>query len=66
MKKIPIVYDSSYLLLGGEFLSVRERILLLRIKEKQDKNLEYAKKIGIQVNIVENKNKDLKEELRNV
>ena len=52
--------NKGKLLLGGEFLSVRERILLLRIKEKQDKNPEYAKKIGIQVNIVENKNKDLK------
>ena len=40
---------------GGEFLTVRERILMLRIKEKVDKNPEYAKKIGIQVYVVENK-----------
>ena len=39
-----------------KFLTVRERILMLRIKEKQDKNPEYAKKIGIWVNIRENKN----------
>ena len=41
-------------------MTVRERILALKIKEKLDKNPGYAKKIGIQVNIVENKNKDLK------
>lgn len=41
-------------------MTVRERILALKIKEKLDKDPEYAKKIGIQVNIVENKNKDLK------
>ena len=40
---------------GGGFLTVRERILMLRIKEKVDKNPEYAKKIGIQACIVENK-----------
>ena len=41
-------------------MSVRERMLALKIKEKQDKNPEYAKKIGIQVKIVENENRDLK------
>lgn len=41
-------------------MTVRERMLALKIKEKLDKDPEYAKKIGIQVNIVENKNKDLK------
>lgn len=41
-------------------MTVRERMLALKIKEKQDKNPEYAKKIGIQVNIVENKNRNLK------
>lgn len=41
-------------------MTVRERMLALKIKEKQDKNPEYAKKIGIQVNMVENKNRDLK------
>lgn len=40
-------------------MTVRERILALKIKEKQDKNPEYAKKIGIQVNIVE-KDRDIK------
>ena len=40
---------------GGEFLTVREKILMLRIKEKVDKNPEYAKKIGIQAYVVENK-----------
>ena len=51
---------------GGEFLTVRERILMLRIKEKVDKNPEYAKKIGIQVDIIENKNGYVKKEIRNV
>lgn len=41
-------------------MTVRERMLALKIKEKQDKNPEYAKKIGIQVNIIENGNRDLK------
>lgn len=42
-------------------MTVGERILLLRIKEKQDKNPEYAKKIGIQVKILENENRELNE-----
>lgn len=42
-------------------MTVGERILLLRIKEKQDKNPEYAKKIGIQVKILENENRELSE-----
>lgn len=41
-------------------MTVRERMLALKIKEKFDKNPKYAKKIGIQVNIVENKNRDIK------
>ena len=41
-------------------MTVRERMLALKIKEKQDKNPEYAKKIGSQIKIVENENKDLK------
>ena len=45
---------------GGEFLTVRERILMLRIKERVDKNPEYAKKIGIQVKMIENENRNLK------
>ena len=49
---------------GGEFLTVRERILMLRIKERVDKNPEYAKKIVIQVKIIENKNRNLKRENR--
>jgi len=32
-------------------------MLALKVKEKLDKNPEYAKKIGIQVNVVENKNR---------
>jgi len=35
-------------------------MLALKIKEKLDKNPEYAKKIGIQVKIVENESRDLK------
>ena len=38
-------------------MTVRERMLALKIKEKQDKNPEYVKKIGIWVNVVENKNR---------
>lgn len=41
-------------------MSVRERMLALKIKEKLDKNPEYAKRIGVQVKVVENENKDLK------
>lgn len=41
-------------------MTVRERMLALKIKEKQDKNPEYAKKIGIQVNIVEIENRNSK------
>lgn len=37
-------------------MTVRERILALKIKEKQDKNPEYAKKIGIQVKVVTKEN----------
>ena len=42
---------------------MRERILMLKIKEKQDKNPGYAKKIGIQVKITENENRNLNEEM---
>ena len=41
-------------------MNVRERMLALKIKEKLDKNPEYAKKIGIQVKMVENENKNIK------
>ena len=41
-------------------MTVRERILMLRIKEKVDKNPEYAKKNGIQVKILENENRNIK------
>ena len=41
-------------------MTVRERMLALKIKEKQDKNPEYAKKIGIQVKMVANENIVLK------
>lgn len=33
-------------------MTVRERILALRLLEKQERNPEYAKRIGIQVSIV--------------
>ena len=49
------MYKENMITVGGEFLTVRERILMLRIKEKVDKNPEYAKKIGIQAYVVENK-----------
>ena len=41
-------------------MSVRERMLALKIKEKLDKNPTYAKKIGVQIKVVENENRDLK------
>ena len=45
-------------------MSPRERILALRLLEKQKRNPEYAKQIGIQVRMVK---KDLKvKEDRNV
>ena len=47
-------------------MSVRERMLALKLKEKLDKNPEYAKKIGIQVNVVENKNRSSKIVLNNL
>lgn len=40
-------------------MNVRQRILALRLLEKQKKNPEYAKKIGIEVKI--NKLFDIKE-----
>ena len=39
---------------------MRERMLALKIKEKQDKHPEYIKKLGIQVNINTNGNKNRK------
>lgn len=33
-------------------MTVRERILALRLLEKQERNPEYAKRIGIQVSMV--------------
>ena len=33
-------------------MTVRERILALRLLEKQEQNPEYAKRIGIQVNVM--------------
>ena len=47
-------------------MTVRERMLALKVKEKLDKNPEYAKKIGIQVNVVENKNRGSKIVLNNL
>ena len=38
-------------------MTARERILALRLLEKQERSPDYAKRIGIQVNILE---KDLK------
>ena len=54
------MYKENMITVGGGFLTVRERILMLRIKEKVDKNPEYAKKIGIQVKILENENRNIK------
>ena len=54
------MYKENMITVGGGFLTVRERILMLRIKEKVDKNPEYAKKIGIHVKILENENRNIK------
>ncbi len=35
-------------------MTVRERILAIKLLEKQEKNPEYAKQIGIQVSMVQN------------
>ena len=43
-------------------MTVRERILALKLKEKQDKNPEYVKKIGVQIKFVENERLVLKKE----
>ena len=34
-------------------MTARERILALRLLEKQEQNPDYARRIGIQVNILE-------------
>ena len=39
-------------------MSVRERILALRLLEKQKKNPEIAKQIGIEVKMTEKKRKE--------
>ncbi len=33
-------------------MTARERILAIRLLEKQEKNTEYANRIGIQVNMI--------------
>ena len=33
-------------------MTVRERILALKLREKQERNPEYAKRIGIQVDMI--------------
>lgn len=38
-------------------MTTRERILAIRLLEKQEKNLEYANRIGIRVDIVKKENK---------
>ena len=42
-------------------MTVRERILALRLLEKQEHNPEYAKRIGIQVNVMKKDPKDLED-----
>ena len=46
--------------LGGGLLTVRERVLALRLLEKQKKNPEVAKQVGIHVQMKE-KSKHLTE-----
>lgn len=42
-------------------MTVRERILALRLLEKQEHHPEYAKRIGIQVNVTKKDPKDLED-----
>ena len=42
-------------------MTVRERILALRLLEKQEKHPEYAGHIGIRVCIVKNDSKEMEE-----
>ena len=42
-------------------MTVRERILALRLLKKQEHNPEYAKRIGIQVNVTKKDPKDLED-----
>ena len=45
-------------------MTARERILTLKLLEKQERNPEYARRIGIQVNIIVKDPKNL--EVKNV
>ena len=45
-------------------MTARERILALRLLEKQEQNPDYARRIGIQVNILEKGPKNMED--RNV
>lgn len=38
-------------------MTARERILAIRLLEKQEKNPEYARQIGIRIDIVKKENK---------
>lgn len=42
-------------------MTARERILALKLLEKQEQNPDYAKRIGIQVNVVKKDPKDLED-----
>ena len=42
-------------------MTVRERILALRLLEKQEHNPEYARRIGIQVNMMKKDSKNLED-----
>ena len=53
---IKLIYKQYGYLLEVIVLSVRERLLALKIKEKLDKNPEYAKKIGVCIKVVGNEN----------
>ena len=42
-------------------MTARERILALRLLEKQEQNPDYARRIGIQVNMVKKDPKNLED-----
>ena len=46
---------------GGLYMTVRERILALRLLEKQEKHPEYTGHIGVRVCIVKNDSKEMEE-----
>ena len=43
--------------IGGEIMTVKQRVLALKFLEKQKKNPSFAKKIGVEIKIKEKEDK---------